>query len=168
MLVPAAPELRAAVIDVRDLAAWLVAAAAREVTGVFDVAGQPLPLADHLATARQVAGHVGPVITVPGDWLAAHRVASWAGPRSLPLWLDDPGWFGLNARESSRARGAGLRTRPLHDTLTDVLGWELARAEPGPHGAGLSDAEERELITAWQSAPDQSAPDQSAEDQSPK
>ena len=92
------------------------------------------------------------MITVPGDWLAARGVANWAGPRSLPLWLDDPDWFGLNARDTSRARDAGLRTRPLRDTLTDVLAWELARPEPGPHGAGLTDAEERELIGSWQIA----------------
>ena len=152
VLVPAAPDLLAAVIDVRDLAAWLVECAEREVTGVFNVAGQPLPLADHLARAREVAGHGGPVITVPGDWLAARGVANWAGPRSLPLWLDDPDWFGLNARDTSRARDAGLRSRSLRDTLTDVLAWELARPEPGPHGAGLTDAEERELIGSWQSA----------------
>jgi 2'-hydroxyisoflavone reductase len=156
VLVPVAPDLLAAVIDVRDLAGWLLHCATHEVTGVFNAAGEPLPLADHLAAARQVAGHLGPVITVPGDWLTARGVAGWAGSRSLPLWLDDAAWFGLNARDTSRARRAGLRTRPLAHTLTDVLAWELARAAPGPHGAGLTDAEEQDLITAWLSSQNQS------------
>ncbi len=50
------------------------------------------------------------------------------------------------ARDTSRARAAGLVTRPLDETLTDTLAWELARPEPGPHGAGLTDKEERSLL----------------------
>lgn len=64
----------------------------------------------------------------------------------MPLWLDDPDRYGMNARDTSRARAAGLVTRPLDQTLTDPLAWELARPEPGPHGAGITDKEERSLL----------------------
>ena len=36
--------------------------------------------------------------------------------------------------------------RPLAETLADVLAWEQYREQP--HGAGLTDDEERELIRA--------------------
>ncbi len=36
----------------------------------------------------------------------------------------------------------------IEQTLTDTLAWELARPEPGPHGAGLTDEEERDLLDA--------------------
>jgi nucleoside-diphosphate-sugar epimerase len=148
VMVPDAPDLPAAVLDVRDLADWLVDCAARGVGGLFNVGGEPQPLANHLAVARRVGEHSGEVVAAPGEWLVAHGVANWAGPRSLPLWLHDRDWHGLNARDTTRARSAGLRTRPLEHTLADVLAWELARSVPGPHGAGLTDDEEWELIAS--------------------
>lgn len=69
----------------------------------------------------------------------------WMGPKSLPLWIDDTD-HGLNARNTDRARATGLTTRPLEDTLADTLAWEEARPNPGPHGAGLTDAEEQHLL----------------------
>ena len=53
----------------------------------------------------------------------------------------------MNDRSTARARAAGLTTRPLQDTLTDTLIWEESRTNPGPHGAGLTDEEERQLLT---------------------
>ena len=148
VLVPEAADLPTAVIDVRDLAAWLVSCAETGTAGVFNAAGNRLPLADHLAVARAVAEHAGPLVEAPGDWLVEQAVQNWSGPRSLPLWLDDPDWYGVNARDTTRARASGLVTRPLEQTLTDTLEWELARPEPGPHGAGLTDDEERRLLAS--------------------
>jgi len=45
-------------------------------------------------------------------------------------------------------RAGLLVTRPLEQTLTDTLAWDLARPEPGPHGAGLTDEEECNLLDA--------------------
>jgi hypothetical protein len=70
------------------------------------------------------------------------------GERSLPLWLDDPDWFGFNARDSTKARRAGLTTRPLNETLADTLAWELTRDRSRTRRAGLSDDDERELLAA--------------------
>lgn len=146
VLVPDEPMLAAAVLDVRDLATWLVACAETGVAGIVNVAGAPRPLAEHLDVARRVAGHTGPLVSVGRDWLVGHGVRPWSGPRSLPLWLDDPDWFGMNARSTQLATATGLVARPLEETLADTLAWELARPEPGPHGAGLTDAEERDLL----------------------
>jgi 2'-hydroxyisoflavone reductase len=146
VLVPDDPQVPAAVIDVRDLAAWIVGCAEAGTAGVFNTAGEPRPLADHLALARAVAGHSGPLVPASPSWLAEHGVQSWMGPTSLPLWLDDPDWYGMNAHSTARARAAGLTTRPLEQTLADTLDWERGRPDPGPHGAGLSDEEERRLL----------------------
>lgn len=150
VLVPA-DGLLTSVVDVRDLAAWLVTAGVGGLSGVFDVTGPAVPFADHLTTARQVAGHTGPVVRADGSWLLEQGVQQWAGQRSLPLWLTDPEWSGSGARDSSRARAAGLRTRPLAETLTDTLAWELERA-PTVRRAGLTDEDERTLLAALRSA----------------
>lgn len=146
VLVPDDPQVPTGVIDVRDLAAWLVSSAEVSISGVFNAAGPPRPLADHLAVARTVARHVGPVMAAPPTWLGEHGVQMWSGPKSLPLWIDDPDWYGMNARNTDRARAAGLSTRPLEDTLADTLAWEQTREEQGPHGAGLDDHEEQQLL----------------------
>jgi len=146
VLVPDALDRLAAVLDVRDLASWLVSAAERGTSGVYDTVGPVLPLGDHLATARSVAGGRTTIVPAHEQWLAGHGVEEWSGPKSLPLWLRDPDWWGMNARTGARARAAGLAHRPLADTFTDLLAWEEQR--PNPHGAGLTDDEERALLAA--------------------
>ncbi len=151
VLVPDAPDLPTQVIDVRDLAGWLVEASSRSIAGIFNATGPTLPLASHLDIARSVADHTGPVVAADQHWLLAHGVHEWMGERSLPLWLADPGWLGFNARDSGQARRAGLTTRPLDQTLADTLEWERTRDRGRVRQAGLSDEDERTLLTALRS-----------------
>jgi len=148
VLVPDVPHLSTQVIDVRDLATWLVDAGERGLSGIFNVVGETIPLSKHLSTARAVAGHTGPLVAVDPDWLQAHEVAPWMGERSLPLWLPTPEYAGFSARDGSAARAAGLVHRPLAETLADTLAWELTRDPDGPRRAGLTDEDERELLKA--------------------
>jgi len=71
---------------------------------------------EHLAQARAVAGHAGPLAAAGPGWLREHGVQNWDGPRSA-LWVDDAAWYGMNAPDTSRARAAGLVSRPLEQTL---------------------------------------------------
>jgi len=82
------------------------------------------------------------------QWLLAQGVQEWMGERSLPLWLTDPDWLGFNANDSSKARRAGLSTRPLDQTLADTLAWELSREGDRIRQAGLPDKDERALLEA--------------------
>ena len=148
VLVPDAPELPTAIIDVRDLASWLVQRAEGGPVGTFNAMGIPIPFFEHIDAARAAAVHHGAIVRAPESWLADHGVGEWSGPRSMPLWLADRSWYGMNERSNERALAAGLELRPLSDTLADTLEWELAREDAGPHGAGLTDSDERELLTA--------------------
>lgn len=148
VLVPSA-DLETSLVDVRDLAAWLVRCIEdATVTGAIDAIANRMPLADYLSVARRVAHHTGPLVRVDDRWLVDHGVAEWAGPRSLPLWLSDPDWRGFAGRSGRKAVAHGLAPRPLEETLADTLAWEEQLPVPGPHGAGLTDAEERELLAA--------------------
>jgi len=151
VLVPAEQDVSTQVVDVRDLALWVVRCVESSTSGIFNAAGPPTPLREHLATARAVAGHTGPVVPMTNEWLEAHEVMEWAGPRSLPLWLNTPGWEGFAARNTDAAVAAGLVCRPLEQTLTDVLAWEVTRPPERqglPRQAGLEPAEESRLIEA--------------------
>ncbi len=145
VLVPDAARRSSELIDVRDLAAWLVSSAEQGVGGVFNAVGPELPLGEHLAAAQRVSGFTGDVVAAPEAWLAEQHVEEWMGPRSLPLWLADPDWQGFAARDGAKARAAGLTHRPLEDTLRDALAWEETE-EAHPHGAGLTDDDERALL----------------------
>jgi hypothetical protein len=74
------------------------------------------------------------------------------GERSLPMWLGDADQAGFSARDSGKARAAGLTSRPLAETLADVLAWELGRDAPEPRRAGLSTADERTLLDKFRSS----------------
>jgi len=132
-------------LDVRDLADWLIASAAAGTAGIMNVAGDTVSLDEHLSTARAVAGFDGEMVARDPGWLAEHEVSPWAGPRSLPLWLPEE-LAGLNAHDTTRARDAGLAPRPLEQTLADMLAWELAEGAGRERRAGLTDDEERELL----------------------
>jgi 2'-hydroxyisoflavone reductase len=145
VLVPDVPDLPTQVIDVRDLAGWIVGASERGLAGSFNAVGEPMPLPVHLAAARAAAGHTGPVVPVPPDWLVARDVTAWTGERSLPLWLPLPEYAGFSARDGAAARAAGLIPRPLADTLA----WELTRDPTRSRRAGLSREDERDLLDAY-------------------
>ena len=149
VLVPDVPGLDVQPVDVRDLAAWIVASVESGLSGTVDAVGERHPLAEHLAAARRVAGHTGEVVPVDEPWLEAHDVAPWAGPRSMPLWVPVTTHAGFGARSGGAGRAAGLVPRPVDETLRDVLAWELSRpGAAGPHGAGLEPADERDLLAS--------------------
>lgn len=145
VLVPDAPDARAQVIDVDDLAGFVVAAGQAAFAGTVNAVGDPLPLTDVLRLARDVAGHGGPLASAPPDWLAAHGVAHWAGPRSLPLWLPDD-MPGFATRSNARYRLLGGSLRPLRATLERTLAGERERGLDRDRAAGLTRGEELALI----------------------
>ncbi|KGN40634.1 NAD-dependent epimerase/dehydratase family protein, partial [Knoellia aerolata] len=120
VLTPDDPDLPMSLVDVRDLASWLVRCAASGTCGVFDAVGEPNTLGGLLSAARDVAGHEGPVVAASADWLAEHGVQEWMGADSLPLWISDPQWRGFGGHTGAAARAAGLACRPVAETLRDA------------------------------------------------
>lgn len=147
VLVPEPAGLAAQVIDVDDLADFVVAAGARAFDGVVNAIGPSLPLAEMLALIREVAGHAGEVRAADPEWLSRHGVAHWAGPHSLPLWLpaDLPGFA---TRDGSAYRAAGGGIRPLAETIARTLADERARGIARARAAGLERSDELALLAA--------------------
>ena len=139
----------ASVIDVRDLASWVVHLIERRVTGAFNASGVVMPFAEYLATAKAAVGHEGEELAVSRAELIEHEVEQWVGPRSLPLWVRDEDVAGIGALSNAKALAAGLELRPLADTMRDTLAWCEAQGSGIVLRAGLTDAEERKLLDAF-------------------
>jgi hypothetical protein len=144
-VVPAADQA-AQIIDVRDLADWIVRAGEEGIVGTFDAAGPRSTLA---AVLGEVAAAVGApdleLVPVTGDELVAAGVEPWSGPRSLPLWLP-PSHAGMCDHDTSPALSKGLVCRPVADTAASALAHELTLDPSRTRRAGLTPAEEAELL----------------------
>ena len=135
ILAPGPPERRVQFIDVRDLAEWMVLCAEQRAPGIFNAAGQPLGFGELLDGVD--------VTWVPDEFLREHEVGEWM---ELPLWIADPEWAGVQAADVSRAVAAGLRSRPVQETL------DGAADAPAVEGVGLTPQREAELLAAWHDA----------------
>lgn len=149
VLVPDIPTDATQIIDVRDLADWVLTAAESGITGTLNAVGEPVPFAAYLEESRQLAEGTAEIVAAPEDWLVSHGANYWAGPDSLPLWLP-PGHDGFATRSSAAAQAAGLRARPWMDTLRDTLADERGRGLGRDRKAGMSPATERRLLAEFQ------------------
>ena len=135
------------VVDVEDLAAWLLRSGLSGVGGVMNAAGPVRTLGEVVDACLEVTGSAARPVTARGEWLSGHGVEPWMGPESLPLWLPLPEYAGHATRDRSRAVAAGLATRPLVETVRATLRWEQELGPDRSRRAGLSPARERELLT---------------------
>jgi hypothetical protein len=148
MLVPDTPELATAVIDVRDLAGWLLDNAAAGRTGTYDTFGPVVPFGEWIELARELGGHTGPVVLAPREWLEEQKVEQYMGPDSLAMWITEPGYEGWSSRSGAAAAAAGLKHRPRREAIVDALAWERELGLERERRAGLSAVKEKELIAS--------------------
>ncbi|MDY0945643.1 NAD-dependent epimerase/dehydratase family protein [Frigoribacterium sp. CFBP9039] len=146
VLAPEAPDLPTAVLDVRDLADWLVRCVEQGANGVANALGEVVSFDEHLEAARRAAESDASIVRAPAEWLLARGVGQWAGPRSMPLWIADRAWHGMNARSTVRARSLGLEPRLLVETLRDALEWRSRQTDPDTRPSGLSSVDHATLL----------------------
>ena len=142
VLVPGPAWRPVQLVDVRDLAAWVVTAAEERLSGPFNATG-PATMGAVLDAARRASGSTARAVEVDDAFLTGQGVGEWM---ELPLWIDpsNDDWRHFMEVDATRATAAGLTFRPLGETVAGALA-EAALVE----GVGLTPERETELLTAW-------------------
>jgi 2'-hydroxyisoflavone reductase len=152
VVAPGDPGRTVQLVDARDLAAWMLDLAERRIAGAFNGTA-PLgrtTMREALDAAVEATGSGARLHWVPDDVLAAHEVEPWD---ELPLWIPHEAGAGTWAVGTGRAQAAGLRCRPVAETVADTWAWLRDggadaigdwRAENRPRG--LSPERERALL----------------------
>jgi 2'-hydroxyisoflavone reductase len=148
VLAPAPADSPSQVIDARDLAAWIVDAAERDIAGTYNAVGPAQPLGAVLETCIDVSESDAELVWVDPTFLLEHDVGPWL---ELPLWLPDPEYAGMTSISPELALKEGLVTCPLAETIRDTLAWAVAAEAPPDPAAGLAPDKERRILAAWAS-----------------
>jgi 2'-hydroxyisoflavone reductase len=146
VLAPAPPDAPAQVVDARDLADWIVAAGERKLAGTFNAVAPPTTIGNVVETCRRVAGSDAEIVWVATQFLVEQQVGEWM---ELPLWLSDPAYRSMQLTPVERATAAGLRQRPLEETVRDTLEWVRSGEAPTEPPAGLDHEKEQRVLDAW-------------------
>lgn len=145
MLVPTTAARYVQVIDVTDLATWIVEAGRRGVTGTVNAVGESHSLDAFLTDVAAVTGFKGEFVTVEDEFILDHDVRYWGGPRSLPLWLPLVD-AAMAQREPANYVASGGSIRPLRDTIARVLDDEISRDVTRARRSGLTAEDEADLV----------------------
>lgn len=140
------------VIDVRDLAAWLVQTVAARKTGIYNVTGPDTPL-DYGQVMKSCAAAAGMgaanIIHADEEFLVENEVREWV---DLPLWLP-ASHSGMAKIDISKALADDLRFRSIEETVRDTLAWYVSeRGLDSEIKAGIDAERNQELLAAWRAS----------------
>ncbi len=151
VLSPGSPDDPVQYIDGRDLAEFVVTSIENRTTGVFNAAGPnwPTTIGEMLYGCKAVTGGSARFTWVNADFLAEQNVAPWM---DMPVWVppkSDSG--GMGAVSIDKAVAAGLRSRPLAQTVADTLTWydQTIAKNPAFKTAGIAADRESAVLAAW-------------------
>ncbi|MEZ0327188.1 MAG: NAD-dependent epimerase/dehydratase family protein [Fimbriimonas sp.] len=146
LIVPDRLEQPFQMIDVRDLAAFMLKGLRDELQGTFNVTGPDCvsTLRDMVFVLSSVCPEAVPV-PVPEALLKEHEIAFW---QDLPLTLSaDDQADGMMRVNIDRGMSAGLSFRPWAETARDTHDWSTKNPNPQPRH-GLDSAKEDAVLKA--------------------
>jgi 2'-hydroxyisoflavone reductase len=151
MLAPGSPEDPLQIIDVRDLAEWLVVVMENNLTGIYNATGpeKPWTMGGLLAACKEATGKDTKLTWVPSEFLVKNKED---GEGDIPIWAPPIGKTkGFHQRSIDKALKAGLKFRPGSVTVKDTLAYfqGLPEERRNKMRAGLSPEREKELLGLW-------------------
>lgn len=152
VLAPDRPEDPVELIDVRDLASWVVKTIDMKTFGVFNATSAPIRVGDMLDACKAASGSDARFTWVDAAFLKARHVEEWS---DLPVWTSPEGSdAGGGLVTNARAVAKGLTLRPIKATAKDTLDWwkTLPRERTAKLKGGLGEEREAAVLAAWHEA----------------
>jgi 2'-hydroxyisoflavone reductase len=145
LIVPARLDQPFQLIDVRDLAAFMLRCLEQEESGTFNATGpdERHTFGDMLQTLAAVWPQARPVPLTESQ-LLEHDIALW---QEMPLAVGEDGESdGMMRVSIQRALDAGLTFRPLAETARDTHEWSRTADMPSPPRHGLAPEKEERVL----------------------
>ncbi|MDX2673062.1 NAD-dependent epimerase/dehydratase family protein [Streptomyces sp. NRRL_ISP-5395] len=151
VIAPGPPGTELQYIDARDLAEWLLDAAANGLHGAYNTVSRPghATMGELLTACVRATGSDAELRWTDPEVLLAAGVEPWT---DLPVWLP-PGelYDTLHRGDHTKAYAAGLRCRPVGETVADTWSWlrtlgGIAPRRPDRPAVGLDPHLEAKLL----------------------
>ncbi|MFE3031037.1 SDR family oxidoreductase [Streptomyces canus] len=151
VLAPGPRDLPLQYVDVRDLARWTLGAG---LHGPYNLVSPPghTTMGELLDACVTVTGSKAELCWTDPDTVLAAGIAPWTG---LPVWVppNTDLHTTLHGADTSRATAAGLRCRPVTETVADTWHWlretgGVAPQRPDRPTPGIDEETERKALAA--------------------
>ena len=155
VVAPGNPDRSIQLIDARDIAAFGLDQLEAGTAGRYLVTGTigASTFGELLEQCAKVTGSDAEMVWMDESFLLEKKVAVWTG---LPIWaVDQPVMAGTWLASSRKALAAGLRCRPLAETVRDTWEWLQTRGpaigpyKQGTTPLGIEAEKEQWLLDDW-------------------
>jgi len=145
------------IVDVKDVARFMVLAIEQKLTGTFNLTGPAQNFREFVTSTADAVRSSAEFIWVPQSFLHAHGLdpAPWDSPTVpsylglFPYWHPEPERAGFYQISSERALAAGWKRRPYEATVLDYLR-SMTEAARGAHWVDeLSPEVEARTLSDW-------------------
>ena len=158
VLCPGPPENPIQYVDARDLAKFVISAAVAGHAGPFNTVSRRghATMGSLLEACHATSGADNTaMVWLDPEAIDSAGIAPWD---ELPIYIP-PGheYSGMHDADVERAHAAGLRCRPVIETVSDTWQWlntlPAKSGEPDHAGPGLAPQREREALAGWRDRP---------------
>jgi len=154
VLAPGRPARSVQFIDVRDLSEWILRMVELKASGVYNANGLPgsVTMEEILTECKTVTNSDATFTWCSEAFLIQEDVTAWS---KMPLWLPEenaPQLTGFMFVNCDKAISAGLKLRPLHDSVSAIYSWRSNVPSEDPMIAGLDIESEEQLLRKWHEA----------------
>ncbi len=150
VLCPDASDQPIQMIDTRDLGNFTLKLVNDGATGVYNATGpaSPINFRQMLEACQSATGSKAEAIWADYEFLKANEVKPM---QDFPLWMPPDNVPHQMLRiDLSKPIKAGLKHRPLHESIRDTAAWDKQRWGKSELKAGMKREREEGLLEAWQ------------------
>src|SRR5215208_220664 len=146
VLAPQGPDAATQIIDVRDLAEFIIKLTEENASGVYNATGPDyeLTMGKILEVSKQLSNSDANLRWASVEFLNENKIEPWS---DMPAWIpDDEEGVGFARVDISKAIQEGLTFRPLEETVRDTVEWAKTRPMDHEWRAGLTAEREDEEL----------------------